>query len=151
VSDSHMKLYKIRATWRSPIKTRDGIPIPAFGRDHSLAPTIVLVSGITLADPIADIMRFSLLGSGLIVLGDAMTVLHMDIGLASMAIEGRHGDALMIGLLQRRSDGWVARTQPHGTVPIALFPRLDTWRELVGDVEVTIFDDYGDDGSGAWS
>ena len=137
-----MQFYDIKAVWRAPFQERDGIPIPALGVDRSRAPTVVLVSGMTLTDPIADVMRFSLLGSGLIVLGDAMTVLHMDIGLASMAIKGQ-GEALMIGLLTRRADGWLAQTQAHGTVPQALFPRLDTWKELVGDVPVTILDNYG--------
>ena len=137
-----MKSYEIKATWRAPFQERGGIPIPALGVDLSRAPQVTLVSGITLADPIADMMRFSLLGSGLIVLGDAMTVLHMDIGLASMAIKGQ-GEALMIGILVRKADGWLAQTQAHGTVPQELLPRLDTWKELVGNIPVTILDNYG--------
>lgn len=137
--------YELKATWRAPPNMRDGRPLPVetWGRDIANAPIVTLVSGMTLDDPIADVMRFALLGSGLFVLGDALTVMHQDIGLAAMEIEGNHGDALMIGLLERTADGWVARTQPHSTAPTVLFPRLTTWKELVGNNEVIINDDYG--------
>ena len=134
-----MNTHEITAYWRAPEPNAGN----RWGKDLPPPPVVHIVEGATLDDPFAETMRFSLAGDGTFLLGDAHAVMHRDIAIA--ASKCGHGEPLMIGVILRdpeNPESWLAMTQPGGTMPTILFPRLSTWADLIGSQDVQLRDGY---------